>query len=81
MYDRRKLIREIKNSPLLVIDDSLTEDIYKNIIQQSQHPDNPELVEEYKRLVKARSNTASAVINESNAINADRPSRNILILI
>ena len=80
IYERRKLIREIKNSPLLGIDDSLTEDIYKNIIQQSQHPDNPELVEEYKRLVTARRNTGSAVMNEStNAINnADRPSRIII---
>jgi hypothetical protein len=78
IYDRIKLIREIKNSPLLGIDDNLTEDIYKNIIQQSQHPNNPELLEEYKRLVTARINTGSAIMNESHAINnADRPSRNI----
>jgi hypothetical protein len=75
--DRRKLNREVKNSPLLGIDDNLTEEIYQNIIQQSKNPDNPELIEEYKRLISAGKGNVknSAVMNESiNAINNDRPS-------
>ena len=59
IYERKKLLREIKNSPLLLIDDSLTEEIYQNIIQQSKFPDNPVLIEEYRRLLDSRRKTVS----------------------
>jgi hypothetical protein len=80
IFERRKMKREIKNSLLLVIDDNLTEEIYQNIIQQSKNPDNPELVEEYKRLISMKRITpnSSAVMNESiNAIYQDRSSSNV----
>jgi hypothetical protein len=54
ILQRRRLMRALQNSPLLEIDDTLTEEIYRNIIQQSKNPDNPILLEEYKKLVDDR---------------------------
>ncbi len=85
IYERRKLKRELKNSPLLEIDDNLTEEIYKNIIQQSKNPDNLELIEEYKRLISLRASSNNTIITPSNlndsinAINPDRPLSRIII--
>lgn len=50
IYERSQLLKEIKLSPLSIIDETLTEDLYKNIISQSKDPDNPKLKEEYKIL-------------------------------
>lgn len=47
---RRDLIKEERSSPLLSIDDQLNEELYKNIIQQSQFPDNEKFVMEYTRI-------------------------------
>jgi hypothetical protein len=54
ILQRRKLMRALEDSPLLDIDDTLTEEIYRNIIQQSKHPDNPILLQEYKKLIEER---------------------------
>jgi hypothetical protein len=76
IYERKRLMRNVKRSPLLEIDDTLTEDIYNNIIQQSKNPDNPVLMEEYKRLVDDKkrltvgnSQKSSGLTNNPDSIN------------
>lgn len=36
---RKVIIRDYESSPLLIVDESLTEELYNDIIQQSKHPD------------------------------------------
>jgi hypothetical protein len=76
IYERNRLMKNIKNSPLCDIDDTLTEDIYNNIIQQCKNPDNHILLEEYKKLVidKKRcslndSQKSSGLTNNPDSIN------------
>lgn len=38
-FMRKVIIRDFESSPLLIVDDSLTEELYNDIIQQSKHPD------------------------------------------
>lgn len=59
--ERNLVLKEINHSPLLNIDETLTEDLYKNIIEQSQNPKDSELIKTYKRLT-----VNSKIINESN---------------
>lgn len=47
---RKNLINEEELSPLLSINYSLNEDLYRNIIKQSQHPENENLFLEYLRI-------------------------------
>jgi hypothetical protein len=54
ILERRKLNIEINQSPLLDVDDTLTEDIYRNIIEQSKNPGDPELLDEYKKICEKR---------------------------
>lgn len=50
IVERKSLIREVGSAPLSVVDESLTEDLYQNIIQQSKHPNDEKLISEYNRL-------------------------------
>jgi len=38
-FMRRVIIRDYESSPLLIVDESLTEELYNDIIQQSKHPE------------------------------------------
>lgn len=53
LIERKNLKDEIKLSPLTVIDESLTEELYKNIILQSKNPDDIKLLVEYRRLTES----------------------------
>lgn len=54
LWERKIIYTEIKTSPLSIIDESLTEDLYNNIIQQGKNPDDNELKNEYRRLTLAK---------------------------
>lgn len=41
---------EFEASPLTSVDENLTEELYKNIIQQCKNPEDNELVVEYKKI-------------------------------
>jgi hypothetical protein len=60
--ERNKLIKEINTSLYSVVDETLTQDLYKNIIEQSKHPNDYKLYAEFKRLTKDR---VSRIINSS----------------
>ena len=47
---RRNIIKEEEESPLLSIDEGLNEELYKNIIKQSQFPDDKSLHLEFNRI-------------------------------
>lgn len=42
ILEKDKLERELKNSPLGIIDENLNEELYKSIIRISKNPDNHE---------------------------------------
>jgi hypothetical protein len=67
-FERKKIIQEIASSPLVDIDETLTEDLYKNIISQSKDPDNHALQDEYRRLTinKTNSTKRSRSLNVTN---------------
>ena len=52
--ERNQIIKDLKDSPLNLIDESITESLYKNIIGQSQSPGDPKLTKEYKNLTKKK---------------------------
>jgi hypothetical protein len=54
IVERKNLMREIGSAPLSIVDESLTEDLYQNIIQQSKHPNDPKLIADYKRLTLSK---------------------------
>lgn len=51
IIERNALIQEIKESPLNYIDEYITEDMYNNILSQSQNPNNRELKEDFIKYV------------------------------
>lgn len=50
ILERQQMIKEIESSPLIAIDEFLTEELYKNILEQGLHPDDAKLQIEYRRL-------------------------------
>jgi hypothetical protein len=52
--ERNKLMKEINTTLYSVVDESLTQDLYNNIIEQSKHPNDYKLYAEFKRLTKDR---------------------------
>ena len=64
LVERNRIKTDIQNSPLLYIDDTLTEEIYNNIIQQGKSPGDTLLVLEYNRL---KTNSIREPINPNNS--------------
>lgn len=65
--ERKILIDEIENAPLMRVDETLNNDLYKNILEQSKYPDDHSLVLEYKRLtISNKSNNKSSKVEESH---------------
>jgi hypothetical protein len=48
--ERKILTTEIEASPLINVDETLTEELYKNILQQSKNPEDNELVKQYRKI-------------------------------
>ena len=47
--ERRKIIKEINDSPFNIVDEEITEQMYKNIIDHSLNPTNKNAKEEFNR--------------------------------
>jgi hypothetical protein len=75
---RRDIIKQEEQSPLISIDHFLNEALYKNIIQQSQNPDDQNLHKEYNVIysMSKKSNFAS-LFNENDMDNTDENINNI----
>lgn len=73
---RRNIIREEEESPLLLIDEGLNEDLYKNIIKQSQFPDDKSLHLEYNRICSI-SKTSLSISNSNDNTDMDKTDENI----
>ena len=54
ILERSALVIEIKASPFSCIDESLTEELYNNILRQSKNPEDESLISEYKRLTLSK---------------------------
>ena len=48
--EKKFLTDEIESSPLIVVDENLTEELYKNILQQSQNPEDNKLIEQFRKI-------------------------------
>ena len=49
--ERNLILKEIEQSPLIAINENLTEALYSNIIEQGKHPEDPSLLEAYLKLI------------------------------
>jgi hypothetical protein len=72
IYQRKMILKELNQSPLACIDETLTEEIYKNIIDQSKNPDDNTLKTEYKRLtinrkISQRSKSGDITLDSSKS--------------
>ena len=65
IIERNDIFFEFNTSPLSQVNEKITEALYKNIISQSQNPEDQGLVNEYLRLSK----TNSDVINSAGSSN------------
>jgi hypothetical protein len=75
--ERNQIKTEIKNSPLMDIDDMLTAEIYENIIEQSKSPEDNKLLDYYKKLmddhkIRKASKSDSLGSTTHNAINSNK---------
>lgn len=52
--ERKGLLKEIKESPLNYIDEYITEDMYNNILSQSQNPNDLELKKNFLKFIKEK---------------------------
>ncbi len=48
--EKKFLTEEIESSPLIEVDENLTEELYKNILQQSQNPEDNKLIEQFRKI-------------------------------
>jgi len=75
---RKHIIREEEESPLLSIDDHLNEDLYKNIIKQSQNPNDMSLHLEYNRIYSmSRQRNSGSLQNDPDMDKTDENINNI----
>lgn len=82
--ERKRLIYELESSPLTIIDETLTEELYNNVINLSKHPDDKSLIKEYMKLKESQANKTSRTydssrlnesqneINKKNSINQNQ---------
>lgn len=54
LIQRKQLIQEIKEAPLNYVDENMTEEMYKSILNQSLNPDNLELKNEFQKKLELR---------------------------
>ena len=59
LVQRRKLLQEIKESPLNYVDEYMTEDIYTSILKQSLNPENHELKKDFQKKLELRKTEGS----------------------
>lgn len=71
VFYRKSLDISIDNTPLNQIDDPefLSDEIYKNIIEQSKNPDDEILKNQYRRLSKDKTGDSSSSNMKKNTIN------------
>ena len=53
---RNHILKESEKAPLALIDETLTEDMYKNILSQGKNPNDAKLVEEFDKLFNENTN-------------------------
>lgn len=73
---RRTIIKEEAESPLLSINEGLNEELYKNIIKQSQHPNDKSLHLEYNRIC-SMSKTSISIGHSNDNTDMDKTDENI----
>ena len=53
---RNHILKESEKAPLALIDETLTEDMYKNILSQGKNPNDAKLVEEFDKMFNENAN-------------------------
>jgi len=73
---RKNIIKEEEESPLLCIGEVLNEELYKNIIAQSQSPEDKSLHLEYSRIFNS-SRESSCITHSQDTTEMDKTTDNI----
>ena len=74
MVQRRKLLQEIKESPLNYVDEYMTEDMYTSILKQSLNPGNPELKKDFQKKLELRK-TEGSKFSSTNSLKSSVKSK------
>ena len=73
IYERQKIIKEIEESPLNYVDETITEDIYNSILSQCLNPDDKKLKKEFKKKLKKRKNKNTKIpLSSSTGLNTNQ---------
>ena len=54
LFERNELIKELEESPLNYVDETINEDMYKSILSQCLNPEDKTLKKEFKKKLKKR---------------------------
>lgn len=74
ILERKVLIKELNESPFLNINETLNEELYKNILLLGKNPDDQGLVNEYRRLTLQSNKNRSEKIDDSGASSCNNKS-------
>ena len=73
IYERQKIIKEIEESPLNYVDETITEDMYNSILSQCLNPDDKKLKKEFKKKLKKRKNKNTKIpLSSSTGLNTNQ---------
>lgn len=67
LYERNLLIKEIEESPLNYVDETITEEMYNSILSQCLNPDDKKLKKEFQKKMKKRKKQISHLSLTSNS--------------
>jgi hypothetical protein len=82
--EKKYLTEEIQASPLTSVDENLTEELYKNILQQSKNPEDNNLIEQFQKisvvmkLKRMKTDNEEASISKNNLTLEENSSSEIL---
>ena len=72
LYERKKIVEEIEESPLNYVDETITEDMYKSILSQCLNPEDKKLKKEFKKQLKKRKNQIKISLNSYSSENISK---------
>ena len=73
IYERQKIIKEIEESPLNYVDETITEDMNNSILSQCLNADDKKLKKEFKKKLKKRKNKNTKIpLSSSTGLNTNQ---------
>ena len=69
MFQRNELIKELEESPLNYVDETITEDMYHSILSQCLNPDDKNLKKDFKKKLKKRKKEILKLVSSTSSDN------------